>query len=414
MSSPEDAFMHGTTTAPDTIDPDAAGFAPDRLARIDRFFDEEVAAKRVPGAVMLIERRGQPALERAWGVRDPADGAPMTLDTIFRIYSMTKPIVSVAAMMLAEEARLQIGQPVADFIPAFADVKLGHLHEGTIKLAEPKRAMTVQDLLRHTSGITYGTVGDLPIQRLYREKGLARGSFTNEEFANRLAALPLAHEPATVWDYSHSTDVLGRVVEVVAGKPLSAVLKEKIFDPLGMHETGFHVPNPADHARIAEPFEGDTPFGPGTRLSEPRHTRPFESGGGGLVSTLADYARFSRMLLNGGALEGVTVLGSRTLAFMASDHIGPGTGIVQVPAAFPGPLLGPGHGFGLGFSVRTEAGGSVAPGSIGEFGWTGIAGTHFWIDPREEMFVVILTQAPTQRQRLRTVLKTLVYAAIVG
>ena len=384
--------------------PDIAGFSGERLTRLDAVMQNEVDAGHIPGAMLLIERQGETVLKRAWGYRDRQAGTMMTADTIFRIYSMTKPLVSVAAMMLAAEGRLHLGQPVSDFIPAFANTKL--FHDGVLK--EPASLPTVQDLLRHTSGLTYQSNGGA-VAELYDQANLFSADVTNEEFANRLAALPFAHEPGRVWEYGHSTDILGRVVEVASGRPLSALLTTRILAPLGMYDTGFFVANEARHNRIAEPLPGETINGRGP-LFDPRRERAFEAGGMGLVSTVDDYARFARMLLAGGALGKTALLSNRTLRFMASDHIGPSTGIVKQPGFMPGP----GYGFGLGFAVRLEAGGAISPGSPGEFHWTGVAGTSFWIDPVEDLFVILLTQAPSQRMRMRAIVKTMVYDALTG
>ena len=383
---------------------DTAGFSAVRLARIDTFFNVEVARGQVPGAVLLIERKGKTVLKRAWGYRSHAARTPMTLDTIFRIYSMTKPIVSVAAMMLAAEGKLHLGQEVGDFIPSFRNLQI--LLDGA--LVAPERAPTVHDLMRHTSGLIYGR-GTGPVDNAYRRAGLFAEDPTNEEFADRLAMLPLAHQPGQVWDYSHATEVLGRVVEVVAGRSLGQVLRQRLIEPLGMRDTGFVLPEDA-HDRLAEPLPGDTLSEAGTPMFDPRLPRAFEAGGMGLVSTLDDYARFARMLLAGGLAAKHVYLSRSSLRFMTSDHIGPCTGIGRLP----GSMLQPGFGFGLGFAVRTETGAAPYPGSRGEFNWSGIAGTYFWIDPARDLFAILLTQSPRQRLRYRETIKTMVYDALVG
>ena len=382
---------------------DVAGFSGARLARVETFFNLEIAQGRLPGAVLLIERHGETVLRRAWGRRRPS-GASMTLDTLFRIYSMTKPIVSVATMMLAAEGRLQLGQPVADFIPAFAEARV--LEDG--ELVAPRRPPSVHDLLRHTAGLIYERSGG-PVAPYYRAAGLHSGDPTNEAFAERIAALPLAHQPGEVWDYSHATEVLGRVVEVAAGRTLGQVLKQRVFEPLGMAETAFSAPG-VDPARIAEPFADDTLADDGAPMFDPKAVRAFEPGGMGLVSTVDDYARFARMLLAGGRSKEVVILSRRSLRFMTADHIGPATGITRPP----GTLLNPGFGFGLGFAVRTEVGATAYPGSLGEFNWSGIGGTYFWVDPAEDLFAILMVQAPRQRVRYRAILKTMVYDALVG
>ncbi len=382
---------------------DVAGFSGTRLGRLETFFALEIAQGRVPGVVLLIERHGESVVRRAWGRHRPA-GEAMTLDTLFRIYSMTKPIVSVAAMMLAAEGRLHLGQPVADFIPAFADSRF--LEDG--RLVAPRRPPSVHDLLRHTAGLIYERGGG-PVAPCYRDANLLSGDPTNEAFADRIAALPLAHQPGRVWDYSHATEVLGRVVEVAAGRTLGQVLRQRVLEPLGMAETAFSVPD-ADPVRIAEPFEGDTLSEDRLPMFDPRAVRAFEPGGMGLISTVDDYARFARMLLHRGRSDDAIILSPHSLRFMTSDHIAPATGITRLPDT----LLNPGFGFGLGFAVRTELGAAAYPGSVGEFNWSGVGGTYFWVDPAEDMFAILMVQAPRQRVRYRTILKTMVYDALVG
>ncbi len=383
---------------------DVAGFSAARLARIDNVFNVEVARGLIPGAVLLIERKGETVLKRAWGYRNRAAGTAMTTDTIFRIHSMTKPLVSLATLMLAAEGRLHLSQPVADFIPAFARVRV--LVEGCE--VEPVRPPSVHDLLRHTAGLIYERNGG-PVAPLYAAANVGALDVDNEGFADRLAAVPLAHQPGTVWEYGHATEVLGRVVEVVAGRSLGAVLRQRLIVPLGMVDTDFHVPDPDDHARIAEPFAGE--LLPGERpFVDPRREPLLEAGGSGLVSTLDDYAAFCRMLLAGGATADDVLLSQATMRWATADHIGPETGI----ALAPGSMVEPGFGFGLGFAVRRALGAAPFPGSLGEIMWTGMADTMFWVDPVEDLFVVFMAQAPRQRFRHRAVLKALVYDALLG
>ena len=383
---------------------DIAGFSGARLTRIENFFNVEVARGLIPGAVLLIERKGETVLKRAWGYRNRASGAPMTLDTIFRIHSMTKPLVSLAAVMLAAEGRLHLSQPIADFIPAFADVRV--LVQG--REIEPVRPPSVHDLLRHTAGLIYERNGG-PVAALYAAADVGAPDVDNEAFADRLAALPLAQHPGTVWEYGHATEILGRVVEVAAGRSLGAVLHQRLVAPLGMVDTGFYVPDTDDHGRIAEPFVGE--LLPGGRLFvDPRREPLLEAGGAGLVSTLDDYAAFCRMLLADGMTSDALLLSQATLRWATADHIGPETGIVLAP----GSMVEPGFGFGLGFAVRRAEGAAPFPGSLGEIMWTGMADTMFWVDPAEDLFVVFMAQAPRQRFRHRAVLKAMVYDALVG
>lgn len=383
---------------------DAAGFSGARLARIEHLFNVEVARGLIPGAAILIERKGQVAMRRVWGYRHRAAGTPMTADAIFRIHSMTKPLVSLAAVMLAAEGRLHLSQPVADFIPAFAGVRV--LVDG--REVEPVRPPSVHDLLRHTAGFVYERTGG-PVAERYAAAGVTPHDVDNEGFAERLAALPLARQPGTTWEYGHATEILGRVVEVVAGRSLGAVLRARITGPLGMVDTAFHVPDPDDHERIAEPFAGELLPG-GRPFADVRREPVLEAGGSGLVSTLDDYACFCRMLLAGGRTDTDVLVSEATLRWATADHIGPETGIVVAP----GSMVEPGFGFGLGVAVRRAEGAAPFPGSPGELMWTGMADTMFWVDPAEDLLVVFLAQAPRHRMRHRAMLKSLVYDALLG
>jgi CubicO group peptidase (beta-lactamase class C family) len=363
--------------------PEDVGLSRERLGRIGTYLKNEIANNKIPGAVALIQRKGKLAYFDAFGVRDPATKMPMTANTIFRIYSMSKPITTVAAMMLVEEGKLALDEPLAKYIPAFANVKVGveKKDEGgrpALDLVAPRRPITIQDLMRHTSGITYGFFGEGLVKKMYVDGHVFAGDFDNAEFAERIAKLPLAYQPGTTWDYSHSTDILGRVVEVVSGKSLYQFEKERILDPLGMKDTGFYVTDKAKQSLVAEPFPNDRVIGNDAEMNDPRVSQKWESGGGGMVSTITDYARFTQMLLNGGILDGKRYLGPKTIAYMGANHIGPSSGVVPGPYYLPGP----GFGFGLGFAVRTEAGVSAMEGSVGEMNWSGAGGTAFWIDPR--------------------------------
>ena len=392
--------------------PAEAGLSPAGLARIDAYIKNEIATEKIPGALMMIERHGKLGYYANFGVRDPATKAPMSDDTIFRIYSMSKPVTSVAAMMLVEEGKLMLDEPVAKYIPAFANVKVGVEKKGEdgvigLELVAPRKPMTIQDLLRHTSGLTYGFFGEGLVKKAYVDAKIFSEDVDNAGFADALAKLPLAYQPGTTWDYSHSTDILGRVVEVASGKSLYQFEKERILDPLGMKDTSFYVTDPAKQPLIAEPFPADRKIGNDAEVSDPRIQRKWESGGGGMMSTIGDYARFVRMLANGGTLDGKRYLSPKTVAYMGSNHIAPAAGVVPGPYYLPGP----GFGFGLGFAVRTEAGVSPIEGSVGEMNWSGAAGTTFWIDPKEDMFVVFMSQTVSQRARIRATLKNLVYGA---
>lgn len=392
--------------------PGQLGFARTRLNAISDFFKAEVTAGRVPGVTILVQRRGQAAYFETFGVRDAATRAPMSADTLFRIYSMTKPITSVVAMMLVEDGRLSLDEPVAKYIPSFAQTKVGVEKAGDggkpVLALEPLRwPITVHDLLRHTSGLAYGWSGHGLVHHQYGELRFNISRPSNAEVAERLAALPLSQHPGTAWEYGHSTDVLGRVIEVIEGKPLIDVFKERLLLPLGMRSTSFYVTDPAKQALIAEALPADGGAGPDAMFN-PRNEMKWQAGGGGLVSTVGDYARFAQMIVNGGTLDGRRYLSPTTFAWMTANHVGPSSGISRNWQFLPGP----GYGFGLGFAVRLEQGESNVPGSVGELYWGGAGGTYFWADPKEEMFVILMMQSYAQRDRYKTILRGLVYGAL--
>jgi CubicO group peptidase (beta-lactamase class C family) len=336
----------------------------------------------------------------------------MSADTIFRLYSMSKPITSVAAMMLVEEGRLRLDDSVSRYIPAFADMKVGVMgkDEGgkpVVKLEPLARPVTIEDLLRHTSGLTYGFYGDDPVRRLYAEADLFNADLSNAEFVERITKLPLAEQPGTVWDYGHSTDVLGRVIEVVSGKSLYQFERERILDPLGMNETAFYVADSSKRLRVAEPMPNDREISPTTHLRDVMRPRKSEGGGAGMEGTIGDYARFCQMLLNGGTFEGRIYLKPETIRLMASDHIGPETKISRDWAYHPGAT----SGFGLGFAVRTSVPDNTEW-PLGEYRWDGVGGTFFFIDPVDDMFVIFMVQTPSERGRIQLELKTLIYKAM--
>lgn len=383
--------------------PQDAGLDPARLGRLAGALQREIDRRRLPGAVAMIGRRGRVAWTHCVGGLDPRHSAPMRPDALFRIYSMTKPIVSLAIMMLVEENRLALTDPLERFVPEFGSVKVSVQEGDHHRLEAPHRSITVQDLLRHTAGLTYDFVGNLEVHRRYAAANLADRSIDNAAQMRRLAALPLAHQPGTQWEYSRATDVLGHLVELVSGQTLGSFLAQRIFAPLGMTDTAFHVAPEHQH-RIAEPFGQDPDTGAPVRVIEPRDKPAFESGGGGLISSLADYTRLLKLLAGGGRLGSERLVSRDTLAFMTADHLG------SIPSASP--LLAPGHGFGLGFAVRTHAGLAPLPGSVGSYFWGGIAGTTFWVDPARELFAVMMVQAPAQRDEYRALFRTMVYAAL--
>jgi CubicO group peptidase (beta-lactamase class C family) len=389
-----------------------ASFSKAGLERVGDYMRNEIATGRIPGAVVLIQQHGHPVYFESFGVRDVDSRLPMTADTIFRLYSMSKAITSVAAMMLVEDGKLSLDDPVAKYIPDFADAKVGvekrdEAGKTALALEPVYRPITILDLLRHTSGLTYGFYGDSAVRKRYANSGLFDGDFDNADFAERLAKLPLAEQPGTRWDYGHSTDILGRVIEVVSGQSLFAFENARLLDPLGMTSTAFYVADPAKRALIAEPLPNDRFTSPVAGIRDPMLARRWESGGAGMVGTIGDYARFAQMLLNGGTLDGRRYLKSATVALMTSDHIGPDTKIARDQWYFPGDS----SGFGLGFAVRIAAPAN-ALGATGEYRWDGVAGTFFFIDPKDDMFVICMMQSPSQRDRIETELKTLIYDAL--
>ena len=388
-------------------------FSREGLERVGDYIRQEVATGKIPGAILLIQQHGKPVYSANFGVRDIANRLPMTADTIFRLYSMSKPVTSVAAMMLVEDGKLKLDDPVSQYIPAFAQVKVGveqRGDDGKMTLVEVPLDLpiTIKDLLRHTSGLTYGLYGDSAVRKRYLQAGLFDGDLDNAEFAARIARLPLAEQPGTLWDYGHSTDVLGRVIEVVSGQSLFQFEKARLLDPLGMNETAFHVDDEAKRPRIAEPMPEDRWSRPlaGVR-NDPIGPRRWESGGAGMVGTIGDYARFAQMLLDGGTFEGRRYLRPETVARMASDHIGPETRIARDYFYFPGAS----SGFGLGFAVRTSVPDNTSW-PLGEYRWDGVAGTFFFIDPVDDMFAIFMVQTPSERGRIQLALKTLIYQAL--
>jgi CubicO group peptidase (beta-lactamase class C family) len=384
--------------------PEAIGLSSSRLQRMSDAFRREIDKGTIPGATIMVARHGQIGWFDALGKQNPSLPAPMTRDTIFRIFSMTKPIVSVGVMMLLEEGRFLLDDAIAKFIPEFADQKVGIENDGGLDLLPLRRPITIQDLLRHTSGITYEHTGNGLVQKLYQQSRVRSRKITNAEHAALVASFPLICQPGAEWNYSRSTDILGRLIEIVSGKTLGAFLTERILAPLQMTETAFHADASAA-SRLAEPFAADPWTGDTVQLFNMLEKPVMESGGGGLVSTTMDYARFCQMLLNGGVLDGARIIGRKTLELMAADHLDSNVKIM-------GTLTQPGHGFGLGFGVRTHQGIAPFSGSVGQFFWSGMGGTFFWIDPKEELFAVFMSQGPGQRVYTRTLVRNLVYAAV--
>lgn len=386
------------------VRPQTLGLSQVRLQRMHTALQREIDKGTSPGVVTLIARRGQIGWFEAQGRQTPAGDTPMATDSLFRIFSMTKPLVSVAIAQLLEDGHLLLTDPLEKFIPEFAEQKVGVVANGKLELVPRARSIMIHDLLRHTSGIAYEFTAEGPVQLMYREAKVYRRDITNAEHARLIAGIPLLCQPGAEWNYSRSTDILGRVVEVVSGKPLSAYLADHILGPLRMTETGFSTAA-ENQGRLAQPFPNDPWTGDRVVLFDPLEKPAMESGGGGLVSTAMDYARFCLMLRNGGSLDGETIISRHTLQLMASDHLAPE---VKVDS----PLMTPGHSFGLGFAVRTHQGLAPFAGSVGQYFWSGVAGTFFWIDPAEDLFAIFLSQGPGQREYFRTLIRSLVYATL--
>jgi CubicO group peptidase (beta-lactamase class C family) len=382
------------------------------LERIGQTIKAQIASGRFPGAVVLVARKGKVAYFEGFGQRDPATGAAMSKDAIFRLYSMTKPFTSVAAMILAEEGKLTLADSVSKYFPQLANLQVAVAEKDTggkttYTLVKAERPITIQDLLRHTSGFVYG--GFTPNERVkeaYSSLGVDWRDVTPTEQIERLAQAPLAHQPGTVWEYSLSTDVLGRVIEKVSGMPLGAFLAERVFAPLKIEDTAFVVPK-EKVARLAQPFTVEKETGKPITLLDVTVPQKNDAGGAGSAGTAGDYARFLQMLLNGGQLDGTRILSRATVAYMTSDHL---------DTIRPAILLPAGYGFGLGFAVRKANGVAIWPGSAGEYNWGGAAGTGFWVDPKEQLVAVIMTQTVpgVAAQRLdRALWRQAVYQALM-
>ena len=407
------------------VAPESVGMSGPKLSRIGDAFKKEIDQGKLPGAVFLVARKGKLVYSEAIGFQDKEASKPIAKDSIFRIYSMTKPIVSVAAMMLVEEGKIQLTDPVSKFLPAMKGMSVSAAKADSefakISYAQvpADREMTVQDLLRHTAGLAYGEITqNAPVKEALGKAGLYKSAIDYDardlapaEEIERLSKVPLAHQPGTVWEYSHASDVLGRVVEAASGERLADFLDKRLFKPLKMGDTGFWVPQDKI-GRLAKALPTDINSGKPNNLIDVSAAPANDSGGAGGVSTAADYLRFTQMLLNGGQLDGTRILSRSTVALMTSDHLGTRIAAPVTPGEL---LLGvPGYTFGLGFAVRQGPGVAGVPGSAGEFMWAGYAGTYFWVDPKEEIVAVYMTQAPSPiRAYYRKLFKQLVYGAII-
>jgi CubicO group peptidase (beta-lactamase class C family) len=401
--------------------PEQLGFDADRLERVTNVFQGYVDDGRLPGAVLLIARDGKVGYLRAFGYQDREKKIAMRPDSVFRIASMTKPVVSVAAMMLVEEGKLDLAAPVSQYLPEFKDIKVGvekpdaNTGKAELVLEAQKRPMTVQDLMRHTAGLVYGQFGDAWIHKEYRAQNMMDWGQSLPEMIAKLSRLPLAHQPGEVWEYSMATDVLGRVVEVVSGTTLDAFIEERITNPLKMTSTAFGVRS-ADQDRVAEPQVDPTT---GKRPPMPDLTaKPrWLSGGAGLVSTAADYLSFTNMLLNGGTGPVTRLLSSATVRLMTADSLPPGLGYSErahTVMADLAPTPAAGQGFGLGFAVRTAAGRNPLPGSVGTYYWTAAFGPTFWVDPTEKLIGIMMIQVPyADTGPYRRTIRYLAYQALL-
>ena len=396
-----------------TASPESTGFAPDLLARVGDALRREVDEGRMPGAVVTIARRGAVVYNEALGYRDKAADAKMTMDAVFSIASMTKPMVTVAALMLLEEGRLMLGDPVSAYIPAFSDLTVLAPDAGDKLVTVPAdREPTIQDLMRHTSGLSYKKRGMTAAHKRYPGDSITSvETHTAEEFITILAGTPLIFQPGTTWEYSLSTDVLGLVIEAIEGRTLGEVLRDRVWRPLGMTDTGFAL-NGEQRMRYAHAL----PVCPQTGETFNIHhagdkSQKFESGGGGGISTAGDYIRFTQMLLGGGALHNRRILGRKTVELMTADHLKPGMGERIARTMDP---AASGYGFGLGVAVRRQAGVAAFPGSKGDYYWSGVYGTYFWNDPVEQLSVVFMAMVPgPARVRYRQMIRALVYQALI-
>ena len=398
----------------------AAGLSRARLQTIDRFLEARyVGPGRLPCAQMLIARGGELAHQAVLGLADVERGRPLQEDALFRIYSMTKPLTTVAFVMLAEEGRVAVDDPVEKFIPEWRDLGVFVAGQpGGWVTRRPDRPMQVVDLLRHTSGLTYGFQTRTNVDRAYRKAGIGEmgGKLSLEAMIGALAKVPLEFSPGEAWNYSVSTDVLGYLIQAITGRPFQDVLRERVIEPLGMVDTAFHVPA-EKAARLTACYNFAPPAGL-TLQDDPQTSAylappAFYSGGGGLVSTAADYLKFCQMLLNGGKANGVRFLSRKTLAFMTLNHLPGGRDLNELSRSMFSEAAYAGVGFGLGFAVTTDLARNLIAGSRGEFYWGGAASTAFWVDPAEDLTVVFMTQVlPSASYPIRRELRTLVYASI--
>jgi CubicO group peptidase (beta-lactamase class C family) len=403
-----------------TRTPEEVGLSSQRLKELSAAFQAKVDSGELPGVVILVARDNKIAWFDAIGYRDREAKSPMTKDALFRIASMTKPLTSLSIMLLAEEGKLKSADPVSRYLPEFKDPKVGvekpdPSGNPQLVMEAAKREITLLDLLRHTSGITYGIFGKSMVKDLYNSSNLFDPTQSSAEFIGKLAKLPLQYQPGTRWDYGMSADVLARVVEVVSGMEMDRFVHERILKPLRMNDTGYWVDAPR-HGRIAEP-QAIAATGKRPAFSVVTVKSRWTPGGHGLVSTAADYARFCQMLLNGGTLDGVRIASRETIDAMRSDHLPKGLAAMNPAIASAFGIIAPtsenGQRFGLGFLVRTSAGVNRIPGSVGDYSWASVQGAYFWVDPKERLFAILMLQAPPPVNRAqRLPMREHVYRAL--
>ena len=398
-------FSYALDTPLPKVNPESVGFSSERLNKIDDVFNKGVKENKIPGAVIAIARNGKLVYFKAFGMQNAEEGIPMSTDSIFRIYSMTKPLVSISAMQLHEDGKLYLSEPVSKYLPELATMKVAKYNNNNLEITDAKRTIKIHDLLRHTSGLTYGIFGKSAAKKLLKESDIGTLDTMHislEDYVSTISKFPLAYQPGTHWEYGRSIEVLGRLVEVVSENNLDYFMKKYLFEPLNMKDTDFYVTE-ENWSRIAEPLKNnDEP-----ELIDIKNKPKLLTGGHGLASTAGDYIRFIQMMLNKGILDGKRILGTQTVDYITANHLGK-----DISRAGPLYLPGPGYGFGLGFAVREEDGVSAWPGSVGEYFWGGYAGTYFWVDPKEDLVVVSMTQSVKHRVYYRMLLRNLVYQAI--
>jgi len=398
--------LFAASDAPPIAKPETVGLSSARLDRLAQAIKQDVEHGRMPGAVVAIARKGKLAYYESFGFVDKAAGTPMPKDAIFALASMTKPMVAVAALMLAEQGDLLLNDPIGNYLPELKDMKVA----GPRGIEAAHRQPTLQDMLRHTAGVSYGNRGDTPLHKLYETKLKSAANQSGAEFLQELGKLPLHYQPGTQWEYSHGLDVAGLAVEAVTKKRLSEFLQERLLGPLGMVDTGFVVPA-AKQTRIAKPLPVDPDTGRPVAFRMPVTPWQYDCGGGCASGAALDYVRFAQMLLNKGTFEGTRILSRKTVEYMTSNQLGPNVDVSRLHE-FPVEHMD-GFGFGLGVAVRTQPGVAGVPGTPGEFMWSGAQGTMFWVDPKEEMVVVFLANTPGPvRRHYRELVKTLVEQAI--